>query len=390
MMAYPDSFKHKQIQITTIESITPTDDSVFRGLYPYANPGMSAYPRCRISFEDFRRLDSDQIEDNHFFEISYTDWSKLENKNCFENYNIMIANVMEAFIHCMGPSIYPEISKYWFADDGTLDQIDPNAPDESNRYIGLDIPKRTVVVTDNIMPNGHPVEGVHFIPSNVWLQEYDVQTVLARQFDEETIRENIFRPKDKKFIALMGMPKQHRWDFFNKVTGDSVLEKQCLIGSYHPNFKRSVRNDTQLSPRSDGPMYRNMEIDWVQNCHFWISMESWYIGDFDPMSQLTEKTYKPMAAGMPFLISGGGGELDHLTTLGFENFLDVFGDYRGSTFQETNDNIINIASHPEKYDKEELAKRCVHNNKILQQWNSVAVWERYLEEINNLYIDNST
>ena len=389
-MVYPDSFKHKQIQITIIENITPNDNSTFGMLYPYANIGTRKFPKCCISFEDFRRLDSDQIEDNHFFEISYTDWSNLENKNCFENYNIMIANVMEAFIHCIGHSIYPEISKYWFADDGTLDQIDPNALDDSNRYIGLDIPKRTVVVTDNIMPTGHPVEGVHFIPSNVWLQEHDVQTVLAKQFDEETIRENISRPKDKKFIALMGLPKQHRWDLFNKVTGDSVLEKQCLIGSYHPKFKRSVRNDTQLSPRSGGPMYRNMEVDWVQNCHFWISMESWYIGDFDPISQLTEKTYKPIAAGMPFLISGGGAELDHLTNLGFENFLDVFGDYRGSTFQETNDNIINIASHPEKYDKEELAKRCVHNNKILQQWNSVAVWEHYLEEINNLYIDNST
>lgn len=97
-----------------------------------------------------------------------------------------------------------------------------------------------------------------------------------------------------------------------------------------------------------------------------------------------------MAAGMPFLISGGGAELDQLTNLGFENFLDVFGDYRGSTFQETNNNIINIASQPEKYDKEELAKRCIHNNKILQQWDSVAVWELYLDEINNVYVDNGT
>ena len=386
----PNSFEYKQIQITIIERITPGDyvESTFRHLSPTHDSDGNIVNIPSISLGNFENLKSHEIADNHFFEIAYIDWCSLEDKSIFKDYNIMISKPLEAYIHTSNNSVYPNISKYWFNEDGTLDQIDPNAPSDDNRYDGLDIPKRTIVVTDNIMPNGHPVEGVHFIPTNVWIYEYGVQTVLAKQFDAKTIRENIFRPKDKKFIALMGMPKQHRWDFFNKVTSNFTLLGECLIGSYHPDFKRSVRNDTQLSPRIDGSKYRNMELDWIQNCHFWVSMETWYVGDFDPISQLTEKTYKPIAVGMPFLISGGGAELDHLTNLGFENFIDVFGDYRGSTFQETNDNIINIVNHPEKYDKEKLAVRCIHNNKILQQWHFNAVREHYLENVNSVYIDN--
>jgi hypothetical protein len=130
-----------------------------------------------------------------------------------------------------------------------------------------------------------------------------------------------------------------------------------------------------------------MEKEWIEQSNFWVSMETWYKGDFDPVSQLTEKTYKPMAVGMPFVISGGGSELDALTELGFENFIDVFGDYRGNTFQETNDNIIKIISDPSRYDRQTLTAHCIHNNQRLRHWTATAVWEDYLENVNNTHME---
>lgn len=385
------SFPYKQIQITIIENLSNNCKSTFNQLYPDAKSGSINYPDCSISFEKFTKLNPADISDNHYFEIGYSDWASIDDKSVFKDYNVMVSNVREAFIYTSAINVYPNISKYWFNSQGEIDDIDVESPCNAEPYAGLEIPKRVIVVTDNIMPKGHPIKTVKFISSKAWLCEHPVQTVLSNQFDEQTIRNNIFLPKRWKFIALMGAPKQHRWDFFNKVTSSPLVD-DCLIGSYHPHFRRQVRYDSHIYP-CEGEYndftndHRNMEKEWIEQCNFWVSMETWYKGDFDPISQLTEKTYKSMAVGMPFVISGGGSELDALTELGFENFIDVFGDYRGNTFQETNDNIIKIISDPSRYDRQTLTAHCIHNNQRLRHWTATAVWEDYLENVNNTHME---
>jgi hypothetical protein len=89
-----------------------------------------------------------------------------------------------------------------------------------------------------------------------------------------------------------------------------------------------------------------------------------YNGKPFPISQLTEKTCRAMLLGKPFLLVTTTILYQQLQEWGFDLYTDVFGNYIGKDFEETNNNICDIISdmkNGKQYDVDLIKRISAHN-----------------------------
>jgi len=83
-----------------------------------------------------------------------------------------------------------------------------------------------------------------------------------------------------------------------------------------------------------------------------------------PISQLTEKTSRMLLLGKPFLLVTTNILYQQLEEWGFDLYMDVFGNYIGKDFEETNNNIceiINDMKNGKQYDVDLIKRISAHN-----------------------------
>ena len=87
-------------------------------------------------------------------------------------------------------------------------------------------------------------------------------------------------------------------------------------------------------------------------------------GEPFPISQLTEKTSRMLLLGKPFLLVTTNMLYEQLEEWGFDWYRDIFGDYRGKDFEETNSNVCDILSdlkNGKEFNIEQLQRISKHN-----------------------------
>ena len=333
-----------------------------------------------IDLDDFLSTDFD---DTYYFEIPMSLWYILKDrKRLFANKNVVISQPAECFfvgLKC-DQLYYPSLIE----QDQTV-------------LTDLSACKSASVAWDNIDPrNSERFPDINWIPSNLWLPEYaHKQHIVSANMitHRKQLRENVLKDKKHNFVALLGKTKKHRVDFAHKVL-EQNLHLDNEIGT---NFKEEhddytsfrlkyEKDNNSQDPNMNAVIDRNMQPEWYQDCKVWISLETAYNDLEIPIdelqfSQLTEKTFKPMAYGMPFLINGGYGIFDYIEELGFKTFKDVFGDYNGSTYEETNKNIIEILKNLDSYNWDLIADHCEHNYDVLMHWTNIRVLDLYLDKL---------
>lgn len=328
-----------------------------------------------IYLDDFL---SNDFDDTYYFEIPMSLWYILKDrKRVFANKNIVLSQPAECFfvgLKC-DQLYYP-----------SLIEQDPTV------LTDLSACKSASVVWDNIDPrNSERFPDINWIPGNIWLAEYAHRQHTFRDniiTHRKQLRENVLKDKKHNFVALLGKTKKHRVDFAQKVL-EQNLHLDNEVGTNfreehddYASFCLKYEKDNNFQYCND----RDMAPEWYQDCKVWISLETAYNdleipSDGLQFSQLTEKTFKPMAYGMPFLVNGGYGIFDYIEELGFKTFKDVFGDYTGSTYEETNNNIIEILKNLDSYNWDLVADHCEHNYDVLMHWTKIKVLDLYLDKL---------
>jgi hypothetical protein len=154
-----------------------------------------------------------------------------------------------------------------------------------------------------------------------------------------------YRPQRKslyKALLLMNRKRKHRTQLIQKL-GTQI--DQC-VWSY-------IEQDKQLNhadvPPPDIHWQRYLNTDWFDQCCFSIVAETFAEPPVDRVPFVTEKTWKPVAMQHPFVVLGEPGTLQHLHSLGFETFENLWSeDY--DTTQSTERRIDQVVENVTQYD----------------------------------------
>ena len=171
-----------------------------------------------------------------------------------------------------------------------------------------------------------------------WYRGYD-RTFLIKPWQERTISKTFIAPN-----RIVAGERQHRlemlyWIFRMGMTGNHIscpgicpAENIAILDAVQPLKKKYADIETVFAEQS---LPRNFEGETDHPMHScWLSL-------FDQSAEsllylvtetvatgrrhhLTEKTFKPIAMGMPFVIVGTQGSLRYLRSYGFKTFGDLW------------------------------------------------------------------
>ena len=189
-----------------------------------------------------------------------------------------------------------------------------------------------------------------------------------------------YRPQRKslyKALLLMNRKKKHRTRLIKKL---GTQLDQC-VWSYIEQGKQLDHADV---PPSDIYWQRYLNTDWFDQCCVSIVAESLTEPPVDRVPFVTEKTWKSVAMQHPFVVVGEPGTLQHLHSLGFETFENLWSeDY--DTTQSTKRRIDQVVENVVQYNMAPLdqltLQKIEHNRNHL--FNREIIHQFIMDEIIN-------
>ena len=189
-----------------------------------------------------------------------------------------------------------------------------------------------------------------------------------------------YRPQRKslyKALLLMNRKKKHRTQLIKKL---GTQLDQC-VWSYIEQGKQLDHADV---PPSDIYWQRYLNTDWFDQCCVSIVAESLTEPPVDRVPFVTEKTWKSVAMQHPFVVVGEPGTLQHLHSLGFETFENLWSeDY--DTTQSTKRRIDQVVENVVQYNMAPLdqltLQKIEHNRSHL--FNREIIHQFVMDEIIN-------
>jgi hypothetical protein len=146
-----------------------------------------------------------------------------------------------------------------------------------------------------------------------------------------------------KALVLMARKKTHRTELIEKL-GTQI--DQC-IWSYIEHGKQLNHTDVPIVPNTNWTRYINP--NWFDQSCFSVVAESLAEPPVDRAPFVTEKTWKSVVMQHPFMIVGETGTLQHLHSLGFETFENLWSeDY--DTTRLTSQRIDQVVQNVVQYD----------------------------------------
>ena len=201
---------------------------------------------------------------------------------------------------------------------------------------------------------------------------------------------------DYVYNALLGRAKDSRTSLLEKLDQKNLLERGII--SYHTGAHYSPRLKKDPTPyfsniwKWENEEIRNMfltDINYLvrmdsttrtQNGHFLSCLLPWRVYNDSLISIvsetdhngshsfLTEKTWKPMIAGHPFLFHATADHENFLESLGFEMYLKTYGDVKKIT------SIVSDLAHGgyKSYTFKDWSEIAVHNRSVANpdRWKS--------------------
>jgi hypothetical protein len=148
-----------------------------------------------------------------------------------------------------------------------------------------------------------------------WFWYHEALLYFRKGYDQYTPN----RKYVKKALMPMGLRKESHDLLFDQVTNyldDFVYSYIERLGRYLPNdaptnfYGSTMQNQRYFNP------------EWYNDTYFSLVSETRINNQFE--LHITEKTFKPIAFYHPFLIWGQPRVLEHLTSLGFETYGNLF------------------------------------------------------------------
>lgn len=181
-------------------------------------------------------------------------------------------------------------------------------------------------------------ESAMVLQSSNFFRYSDALNWQQREYDQyQPNRQSIY-----KALVLIGREKSHRTQLVNKL---GTQLDQC-VWSYVEQGKQLNHTDVPIIPNTDWTRYLNP--DWFDQCCFSIVAESLAEPPVNRAPFVTEKTWKSVAMQHPFMIVGEPGTLQHLHSLGFETFENLWSESYDMT-QSISDRIDQVVENVVQY-----------------------------------------
>ena len=176
-----------------------------------------------------------------------------------------------------------------------------------------------------------------------WYRGYD-RTFLIEPVRQRQIRKTVFSPnriiggERKHRVLMLYLMARHHMMATNNISAPAVcpVEGQSIqeIAAYFQNFFsdpdsgiNSVVSKMQLPQLFPGEDQPRMSSCWLDQFELTAESLIYHVSEtvyFGRRQHLTEKTFKPIAMGMPFMLSAPAHSLKYLRSYGFKTFEDVW------------------------------------------------------------------
>jgi len=173
-------------------------------------------------------------------------------------------------------------------------------------------------------------KNIHKVPAWFWYEEHFSQS------HQKPVSMPFEFDKTNSFLMQIGRTKSLRTDFFEDLSNEKLLDKAkySYLGR-GIGLEGSNKVNDVISPYVCHQ--RNYLPEWYNSTHFTVVVETHQ----DQGSVfLTEKTFKPIMYGHPFILYGQQRSLEMLKNLGFETY--------DTLFDESYDEIENIVERRQK------------------------------------------
>lgn len=157
-------------------------------------------------------------------------------------------------------------------------------------------------------------------------------------------------PKTLKFLFLNGTQRPNRTEMFERLQVMGLL-KHSLYS--YIDYRMPERLPTDIKPKIDWPdanFHEDFRFENFYPPHFWFTEFTLALETAPNEVFVTEKTFKPLLVGHPFVAVGGKHQLQHLRNLGFKTysgFIDESYDdleYPGERLRAVSDEVARLCN----------------------------------------------
>ena len=182
---------------------------------------------------------------------------------------------------------------------------------EVHFFCGTDFDQDTLPIINN---GQFDQKRILRVPKFFWFEEYLSQHHRKEQVTSWPCEHD----KTADFLMLIGKHTVERQVLLNRLEQLNLLDKSLYSVLF--KGKSLERKIESYIPAKRDFSQRHYESDWYNSTHYSLVVESIvYVDGF-----VTEKTFKPIMYGHPFMIFGNPGSLRLLESWGFKTFEDLF------------------------------------------------------------------
>jgi hypothetical protein len=184
-------------------------------------------------------------------------------------------------------------------------------------------------------------------------------------------------PKTFKYLFLNGTRRHNREEMFKE-----LIERDILNQSIHSfiDYRIPDRTELDVKPIIDWPnanFHEDFRFENFYPPHYWHTEFSLALETAPNETFVTEKTYKPLLVGHPFLVVGGQYTLRHLHAFGFKTFGDLI-DESYDSLEYPGERLRAVAAEVERLVKSDV--KLVEPTQEIRQHNRMIMY-RLAEEV---------
>lgn len=224
-------------------------------------------------------------------------------------------------------------------------------PYENFGYLNPQFKHKWITNLQILQEAGFPLERVFYVSGDLLCNQTDnleynkinrigvdaFPFVTAQRYSRLKKRPIQSTNKTKKFLCLNALPRAHRSALYYYLTKNNLIDENIV--SWNQEYKKLSAADANLFnfdnsnickvktlptiklQNDEGPNKGFQNLSWYDNTVFSLVTETTVEKD---TLFLTEKIYKPIMIGHPFVVWGNPGTLEFLKSEGYQTFPELF------------------------------------------------------------------
>jgi hypothetical protein len=249
----------------------------------------------------------------------------------------------------------------------------------------IDINRLILVKNDSSRTGLHKLKYENFTLNTFFFPHFFLSTYnhLNQYIDKEN-KKNIIEP-DKNFLCLNRRVFFHKYQMIEELFNRGLLDETRLtwVDNYTPlkmidldlAYKLKINGLEFKSIQLEGDVMYGSRLSYHDEFLFTINPDWYYKSKVDIITEtmlyedaihITEKTYKSIYLGLPFVISATKGHLKNLRDMGFQTFNSVINeDYDNMTGKNKVKHVVDAAIELSKiYNTPEVLEICQFNKEL--------------------------